>query len=142
MAGNLVRASPTTEPNAATEPTHPPADGSAIEVHNLGRGAIVEVTVHGLLGAPAVADFRSRLLTLAAKRQPATLRVDLAHATSVDEQAIDALLEAATILDGFGSQLVVCNPDPSFERAIPAQRLGRSLRVEGRRRDPDDVLRT
>lgn len=141
MTGHLLRASGTAAPDAAAEPTPHPAGNSVLVVRNLGRGAIVEVTVRGAIGAPAVADFRSRLLTLAAKRQPATLRLDLGEATSIDEQALDAVLEAATILDGFGSELVVCSPDPSFERAIPADRLGRSLRVEGRRRPMMDPPR-
>ena len=129
MAAEVLGAERTVDlPSSAAEPVA--AGGFDLAVRNLGRGGIVELAVRGSLEGDAVGAFRGRLRTLATKRQPATLRVDLTDATSFSAGAVDAVLDAAAILDGFGSRLVLCNPDAGFEHAVPADRWGRSLQVE------------
>lgn len=136
MAAHALGARRSPAAEVAEEVSSPPDTGALdLVVRNLGRGGIVELVVRGALDVDATEAFRSRLHTLAAKRQPATLRVDLAEATSIADGALDAVLEVAAILDGFGSQLVICNSGAAFERAVPADRLGRSLAVEGTHRD-------
>jgi hypothetical protein len=113
------------------------ARAATTSVRNLERGQVVELVVQGLVDDQVVAALGSQLRTLAERRQPMELRLDLRSATVVGPVPVEALSSAAATLDGFGGRLVVDGADPAFEAAIPPARRGRSLVFEPDRPDAD-----
>jgi len=113
-------------PEGETPPRH--AD-LGVEVRNLERGQVIEVAVTGTIDGDGLAGLHHRLDTLAAKRQPATLRLDLSGAT-IELDLVDAVLDVTATLDRIGSHLVVIDGTPPLAPAFASRSDLRSLVFE------------
>ena len=114
--------------SAANPGDDEPGAGPDIEVRNLDRGQTIEVTVVGEVDEPSMRALVGRLDLLAAKRQPATLRLDVAGA-SLDPTDAHLLADVAKSLGAFGSRLVIVG-GRALEDEVPLERRGPSLVFE------------
>jgi anti-sigma B factor antagonist len=112
-------------------PDERPSRPVDVTVRNADRGQTIEVVVDGTIDATAAAALARRLEILSVKRQPATLRLDLADASGADEPTfVRAVTTAAVELADIGSRLVVIGAEPKVVGAVATDEAPPSLAFE------------